>query len=736
MEKPVDYSNVLAHGMNKDGETHRLVDHLESVARICGEFACDFKLKSVGELLGFWHDIGKIHPEFQKYLNESDKETRKGIRTVKKGPKHSPTGAARAKDLHPIAMVIASHHSGLQSKSDFARLFTEYFKRVEIKEAIDLWHKYENNRKDALIEKAKNELVSALKNESLTEFALRFMLSALVDADRLDTEKHYNPEKSLLRSDKPALEMMLDKLKMHHDHLDKSSVETKVNMVRREVLKACNLCAENELGIFRLTAPTGAGKTLSSMSFALHHAIKHNLRRIVVAIPYTSIIDQTADCYRKVFGDDCVLEHHSAMQEREKNLVTDEESYNSVNQRKDLATENWDAPLIVTTTNQLFESLFSNHPSRLRKIHNLACSVIIIDEVQTLPLKLLKPTIEAIRQIAEHYGSTIVLSTATQPALHENKQFEGLRNIKEIIPDAIELFDVLRRVGYQWPTGCMSWDEVAEEMRRHKQVLTVVNTKSDAIKLLQALDDETALHLSTSLCQAHRLEVINTVKDRLNNGDTLRLVSTQVIEAGVDLDFPVVMRAIGPMDRIVQAAGRCNREGKLETGRVIIFHPIEGKLPPGSYTTATQSTASLIQEGEIDANDPDLFERYFSRLYSEVNLDKYNIEEFRKHLNFPEIAKRYKFIKDETIPVVISGWKSEADRLIDRIRKKINAGEHLRREDFRSLQPYTVNIYRNQFERYRNCIDDSIPDILIWTGKYDRKFGLITEYTKTEDNLW
>jgi CRISPR-associated endonuclease/helicase Cas3 len=729
---------ALAHGKNPAGEPHRLGDHLTGVAELCREFTAEFGFSSCGHLLGLWHDIGKLHPDFQAYLKEADQAASEGKTLGHKGPKHSPTGAVRADVLPPLAMVIAAHHSGLQSKADFQRLYSDYPKQKEIKEALELWKAIENSEPAEVLASARQEFTAILKDESSSEFALRFLLSALVDADRLDTEQHYQPEKGDIRAVKPSLAAMLDKLETVLQSLTARVDATKVNRVRREVLEACRKSAEEDPGIFRLTAPTGAGKTLSSMAFALRQALKHDLRRVVVAIPYTSIIDQTARAFREVFGPECVLEHHSAVRETGEATgdLTGEEQ-DTLGKRLDLATENWDAPLIVTTTNQLFESLFSNHPSRCRKIHNLARSVIVIDEAQTLPLELLKPTIEAIRQLVEHYGATVVLSTATQPALHENKQFDGLRNIREIIPDAARWFRELRRVEYQWPDGRKPWDEVAADMLKHRQALAVVNTKSDAIKLLQALGDERALHLSTSLCGAHRLEVIASIKHRLLTGDVVRVVSTQVIEAGVDIDFPVVMRAIGPLDRIVQAAGRCNREGRLDLGRMIVFDPVEGKSPPGAYATATQDAASLIQEGGLDPDNPALFERYFKRLYDAVALDKYNVEGKREDFDYPEVAKRYRFIQDNTAPVVVASWRRDAvEPLLSEIRARIKAGLAPTREQYRRLQPYTVSIYRHQLEKHSQWIDASIPELPVWLGPYDPTLGLVTEYTRTEDTLW
>jgi len=742
---------AYAHGPNRSGTPHQLCDHLKKVAELCGQYADDFGFSRSGYLLGYWHDIGKIHPKWQTYLRESEEAVKTGRKV--KGPYHAPVGVCRSRDLWPLAMAIAAHHTHLRSIADFQNKLFGYSDSELFKEGLKLWLKSEPSDLGRLIESAKQEMIVIQnaaqsadtkkrkeKQISRLEFVIRFLLSALVDADRLDTEAHFKPWKGELRTVKPTLEDMQGKLQEELDRLTRNAVDSEVNRVRGEVLAACIKSAESETGIFRLTAPTGAGKTLSSLAFALRHAILHNLHRIVVAIPYTSIIDQTAQTCRKIFGPEGVLEHHSAI--RELKHTTDE-----LEDKLRLATENWDYPLIVTTTNQLFESLFSNHPSRVRKIHNLARSVIIIDEVQTLPIELLEPTLEAIRQLTDHYGATVLLSTATQPAIVGH--MEGLENVHEILPNAATHFDELRRVEYQWPEGKQSWVEIAEKMLEFEQVLTVVNMKKNAIQLLDALGDNTALHLSTLLCGAHRREVLDEINRRLKNGEPCRVVSTQVVEAGVDLDFPVVMRAIGPLDRIVQVAGRCNREGKLAglgrvgklagLGRVIIFDPEEGKVPSGSYRTGTDEARLLIAEGKLDPDNPYTFERYFSRLYQGVELDKHGIEKKRQHLNYPEVAEKYRFIPHETIPVVVSTWQPDKDKvnkILDSIRGKLASGSGPSRDDFRKLQPYIVNLYPYQYQECADWIDESIDGIHKWTGPYDSVRGLITESIKSEDLLW
>jgi CRISPR-associated endonuclease/helicase Cas3 len=342
------------------------------------------------------------------------------------------------------------------------------------------------------------------------------------------------------------------------------------------------------------------------MAFALRHALRNDQRRIVVAVPYLTITEQTAAVYREIFeraGDETspVLEHHSAAE------FVDDDGFDRQSVVARLAAENWDSPIVVTTTVQLFESLFSNRRGHCRKLHRLAESVVILDEAQALPSSLLRPILDALRELSAHYRTTVVLSTATQPAFETIREFADVP-ATEIVPDAADVFAALRRVDFKWLTSApLAWTEVAAELAREPQVLTIVNTKRDAWALLDALGGLEPLHLSTSLCGAHRRAVLKEVRRRLAAGEACRLVSTQVVEAGVDLDFPVVWRAVAPLDGVIQGAGRCNRDGRLAAGRVAVFEPAEGSLPGGDYRLGTAETRKLAGagSGRVDPNDPD-----------------------------------------------------------------------------------------------------------------------------------
>jgi len=488
-------------------------------------------------------------------------------------------------------------------------------------------------------------------------------------------------------------------------------------------------CWQLKLGpvFFRLTVPTGGSKTRSSLAFALRHAATYGLSRVIYAIPYTSITEQTADEFRAIFPDEgVVLEHHSAV-----NIREDDRNSPLQEMWTRLAAENWDAPLIVTTTVRLFESLLARSPSACRRLHNIARSVIILDEAQMLPTHVLNPILDVLGQLVTHYSTSVVLCTATQPALDKRAGFPGITGVRDIVPDPERLFATLKRVEYVAPVPDVrwTWEQVAERLRGADQALAIVNTRADAVALLAALDDPNALHLSTWMCGAHRREVLREVRRRLAAGKPCRLVATQVVEAGVDIDFPLVLRALGPLDRIVQAAGRCNREGRWARGTVIIFEPADGHLPPGPYLTGTALTRALMDEGAFDFHDPDVYRRYFERYYGKVNLDEQGIQRLRERLDYPEVAERFHLIADDTTPVVVlyspDGSASPVPRLLA-ARAEDPAD---RRDLVRSLQPYTVGLRERDLQKARQhgLVKEVMDGMYLWHGKYDAVRGIVPE---------
>jgi CRISPR-associated endonuclease/helicase Cas3 len=587
------------------------------------------------------------------------------------------------------------------------------------------------------------------------ELFLRLLFSALVDADSLDTERHGSPERADLRGHDVSLDTLCQRLDAALAAFPPSP-SASVQAVRAEILGACRLAADLPTGMFRLAAPTGGGKTLSGLAFALRHASRHGLQRVVVAVPFISITEQTAGVYRSVLGagDDAhpvVLEHHSGSRE----LVHGGTDSAGGDFRPNalwgqLAAENWDAPVVVTTTVQLFESLFGRTRTACRKLHRLARSVIVLDEVQALPVPLLDPILDVLRELCEHYGATVVLSTATQPAFDTVPALKALP-ARDILPDPAPLFRRLARVHYDWRTDePLSWPAVADLIGTEAQALAILNTKKDALALLDVLRDAgrgEALHLSTLLCGAHRRRVLADVRGRLRAGDHCLLVSTQVVEAGVDVDFPLVLRALGPLDGIIQAAGRCNREGRLglgdeARGRLVVFRPEGGGMPPGVYKLGAQIAEMLAAEGRrdrtLDPNDPGLYRRYSELLLRLAGTDGANIQRLRASLDYPDVARAFRMIDDDTESVVITDYGTDDERrqvraLLDGLRAPRRSAV-TPRAALRMLQPYVVTVRRREAKAYRQrgLLEDIQPagrpdaeyGLAEWHGRYDSVRGI------------
>lgn len=719
---------LYAHSANKDGERQLLVDHLQKVAALARERAQPFGGGDIAFLAGLWHDVGKADPEWQRYLLDSEA----GKRTRGSGPDHKSAGALLAEEMGQplVGPLIQAHHGGLpHPRRDHGPWLDEHRARHGPIEALAAL------RADILDLSAGASvgLPPHVEHDPLAaEFFLRFAYSALVDADSLDTEAHALGGKPSERGGSATLEELWVR---YEDFVagQPSAPGTTVNRVRREVLEACLLAATEPAGVFRLTVPTGGGKTRSAMAFALRHGIEHGMRRVVVAVPFTTITQQTAGVYRQIFEGSSsdrgrvVLEHHSAAVEGDP--AEDDEGSSASAVWRRLAADNWDAPVIVTTTVQLFESLFSNRRGMTRKLHSLARSVIVLDEAQSLPPGLLAPVLDALRELTEHYGASVVLSTATQPAFDQINEFKEL-NAREIVPDHPYHFGTLRRVEYDFTkTGEPNeWRDVAAWMRAERSVLAIVNTKRHATELLDALDDPGALHLSTLLCRAHRHEVLREIRRRLAAGEPCRVVSTQVVEAGVDLDFAAVLRAEGPLDAVIQAAGRCNREGELDgLGRVVVFTPPDSASPPGVYRSGRDIARVVRELPGFDPNDPATVRRYFELLLgTAIDPDRHGIQQLRANLDFPEVAKRFRMIDDDAYDVVVGYPEGDVLRiasLLDQLRMQ----ERSPREVLRELQPHTVSIYRREAARLirERWIEEVMPGVGRWLGTYDSVRGIV-----------
>jgi CRISPR-associated endonuclease/helicase Cas3 len=698
-----------------------LVDHLKTVAEHGRKFASDFGAGQTGFLLGLLHDLGKVNQAFQDYLSHLE-----AGENLRNGPPHSIWGAALvysllwgrcadAESWKEFALPVAGHHGGLASSSDLALRLTDFIashpSEMEQLTRILL-------DRDVFPD---GFTTPELRPSGDRDVFIRMLFSTLVDADFLATEKHFSSAKTELRGGWPNLSELWRRFERNQANLlDRHRGDVgKVNLVRREVYQDCLKAASGGRGLFRLRVPTGGGKTRSGLGFALAHAVEHKLARIIVALPYTSIIDQTAKEYRTILGEDAVIEHHSQVP------IVESEAQDAQWMRRQLASENWESPVIVTTTVQLFESLLGNRTSKVRKLHNLAWSVIILDEVQCLPVELLKTTLSVLQTLVRDYHVSVVLCTATQPAFDDTPYLNGFEEmpIREIVADYAAHFTALRRVRYEKRQAPVSNGELAAEIGDLDQVLVVLNTRRDATELLSALGDVPHLyHLSTLLCGAHRKAVLEEIRSRLDPKNPLpvRLISTQVVEAGVDLDFPIVYRVIAPLDRIVQAAGRCNREGNLPgPGRVVLLQPESGGMPKGTYKTGFELAKLLLERNPAERlHDPELYREYFQSLYRCVDTDKRDIEPDRMAMDYPEVARKYRLIDDDTVAVVVP-YGDSAARLADWEKWPS-------REAWRSLQPFIVNLYQFEASRFEaeGWLKKLAGDLYYWLGGYDHLRGI------------
>lgn len=690
----------IAH-VRKDREDwieHSLEDHLREVARRAGESANKLDASEWAWLAGVWHDLGKYSPAFQTYIRrvtgyDAEEAHIEGLGRVD----HSSAGAIHAveqlgKAGQILAYLIAGHHAGLPDwyadKNAGAALSTRLAGRQHL-DVLPLVAVPAD-----ILSPAFPPLPKIPGNADGAHLWLRMLFSCLVDADFLDTEAFMAPEKIAARGHETRVADLLASFDTFMARFA-NVAPTPVNQVRADVLRQCRQQAALAPGLFSLTVPTGGGKTLASMAFALEHAQRHGKGRIIYAIPYTSIIEQTAGVYCDIFGD-AVIERHSS-------LDPDRETAKSR-----LATENWDAPVIVTTNVQLFESLFAAKTSRCRKLHNLVDSVIILDEAQTLPPELLQPCLDVLNLLARHYRVSIVFCTATQPALSDVTSFgrtlRGLDNVREIIDEPQSLFTALKRVQVELPADFQAredWDTIAAKVGAGDTALAIVNTRKDCRELWQRLSKMGggAIHLSASMCGAHRAERIVQIRQKLAAGAPVRVVSTQLIEAGVDVDFPIVFRALAGLDSIAQAAGRCNREGSHQSGRVVVFVPPKS-APPGQLHRAEQTTVSLMTGTDLDPLAPATFQRYFRQFYLDApSWDQYDMEGLlvrdasRMEIQFRTAAQNFRYVDDaDSQPILV--WWNDSRSLIGKLEK-----DGPERWLMRKLQRYAVNLPRRAAER-------------------------------------
>ena len=717
----------LAHVRQDDKgqwHIHHLKEHLVETAKLSAEFASPFGMEKAAFVLGLLHDLGKYKSAFQERIKgKSGYDPEAHVTHVD----HATAGGiySNQKLMNHIGEVLAwpilSHHTGLQDKVDLDRRLAEKEHLVQI----------ENQIENIIIEEfRKIEISPKIFRRFGSDKALliRMLFSALVDADSIDTERFMNPEKSVLRSNQAEHHIndlwtkIVNSLSQYIIELEEKAPATKINELRKKLRLNITTKAELSPGFFSLTVPTGGGKTLTSLLFAAEHARLHNKRRIIYSIPFTSIIEQTADVFRVALSDVpelTILEHHYNLQPEKETAINL------------LLSENWNAPIIITTNVQLYESLFSNSRKRTRKLHNIVNSVIILDECQTIPPDYINPILALLKELVKNYGVSVVFCTATQipfePVKNANIVFHGVEGIRELNEEKEEFFELLKRFNINKLESVIEYEDLAKQINCEIQALAIVNRKADAFKLYSKLIEPKA-HLSTWMCPTHRRNELNKIKEALKNGNSMRVVSTQLIEAGVDIDFPVVYRATAGLDSIVQAGGRCNREGKLnELGRLIIFQPPKAKLPSYIQTTSELGRNCLrsINE-EIKLDD---LQKYFEQLFWRRSgpdggeLDRFQILKESSKLNWQTVNDLFRIIDDHSVPVLMP-YKEGKDIISQILSNQFKAWT---RTEWQRIQLYSVAIPRYYFTILKeNKAIDTINDtihVLVREALYNNDTG-------------
>lgn len=674
---------LLAHGATDEHPEGQSIEaHLKGTGELAETFAAEFGAAANGKLCGLAHDIGKYSDEFQLRLRGGKKVD------------HATAGAIECFKIKAAfeAVCVIGHHSGLPNvghkDADTTESQTFFGRKLRAEQGGIPDYRKNWNGHIALPQ----DYFRPSGRGFATAFYIRMLYSCLVDADYIDTETFMNGDAG--RGNYEPLSALCDKLTAYISKWNNPTRE--IDILRQKILNSCIEKASAPRGIFSLTVPTGGGKTVASMAFALNHAVANSMKRIIYVIPYTSIIEQNAKVFRDILGQENVVEHHSSVS-YELSENADELEYRSA-----LATENWDAPVIVTTAVQFFESLYANRSSKCRKLHNIANSVIIFDEAQMIPSNNLRPCVAAIAELVRAYNATAVLCTATQPAIDEMLlEYSKKESVVELCPDVDGMFEKFRRTSFE-KEGRLTTDELVSRLESQQQVLCIVNTRKFVQEVYEALPSEGRFHLSTLMCPVHRKQKLDEIRERLKSGKTCRVVSTSLIEAGVDVDFPRVFREMAGLDSILQAAGRCNREGKrsAESSIVTVF---ESENKVNKLIAVNRDAAEETVRDWTQPNTTSTIERYF-KAYRDFlrNDDKSGVITASEKgisgcgLPFEWIAKEFKLIDQNTFTVYIS--VGEGKELISRLRE----GERSR-ELYRKAGMYSVSIYENHFNALINA---------------------------------
>lgn len=702
-------------------------EHCLGVAKLADRFAREFGMGSWGHALGILHDKGKESDAFQQYIRRANNLPTTDGRYFD-NHYHAYVGGILAKvlmgdcALNLLSNQILSHHTGLHDYGDLEDTMRE----KHLPEGTDR----NNAAIDAsLLRKELRESPFSKLNVEMKHFhhLSRMLFSCLVDADRLDTERFMDIGSCKKRGCPYTIADLLPKLEEYLHKLQLDAPDTEVNRIRKRIQEQCSKVSSGAQGFYSLTVPTGGGKTLSSLLWAMKHAVNHDMNRIIIAIPYTSIIVQTAGLLKEIFGEENVLEHHS-------NFNPDDIKGEKAREKAKLATENWDYPIIVTTNVQLLESMFSNKTSACRKLHNIVNSVLILDEVQTLPTDFLRPIVDALKAYQSAFGVSVLFTTASQPVLdgliegcNPTANFEGIDHVTEIIPNEFALHDKLRRVRLEVDDIGKTYDEIASKVAIYNKVLCIVNTRKDAKELYDRLPDEGVnLHLSRMMCPAHVNKTIQEIKTLLKDESQpiVRVVATQLVEAGVDIDFPIVFRQEAGLDSILQAAGRCNREGRNSIGTTFVFSlAAEHRVPFG--TMAAANSARLNLPAGSDWFAPSVMKEYFHQLYCRKNtFDDKNMEHYLYNPNelcFATASKEFRLIDDDCTSVIVN-WGNSME-LVERL-KEIGYTYSLMKQ----LAQFSVSVHTSDFKQLTNhgAVEEALEGVYVVPDRaqYDASVGL------------
>lgn len=713
----MEHKEYIAHSENSSGKKQTMKEHSSGVAKFMREFALSESFADLYEFCGLIHDIGKYSNEFQRHISGDNNRVR-----------HSIYGAILAADqsMFNVAIPVYGHHSGLQNRPEILLDIKAEQKSTKgtYDEICKVWKEDTANQIAIPSDYPFRNIPDLLQKELF----VRMLYSSLVDADSLDTEKHFSESRFNARTYQPLdADLLLNRLQQKRllpFANDPEKRELPINKLRNSVREYAESRANLPQGFFSLTLPTGMGKTLCSINWALHHAQSHkNIKRIIIVLPFISIIDQTAEELKAVFNDeggDYVLEHHS-------NVIYVEDKDSEECSPKQLATENWLYPIIVTTSVQFFESLFGNNRSQCRKLHNIQDSVIIFDEIQTLPLNVTEPTLVMLDNLQKLCRCSILFCTATQPDFKTRKGFNGISHIESLVENPQRIFDETRRITYH-PLN--DYDELTildladTVVKNRKTALVVFNTKKKARLFYDALNEGNShktFHLSTTMCPVHRKKVINAIREALKNEEYIIVSTTQLIEAGVDMDFPTVFRELAPLESIIQSAGRCNREGKIDTGDVYLFSLIEPGQPSKDYRAWLEFANLLYKGNEERLYTHDFYSYYYRELVKNyANTDKLNITEDRKKLLYQTVAEKYKIIDSKTQDLFVYDYNDEGRRLYYQVKDK----EYLNRQERQQISQYCVQVYdnfvrdNNAFIGYEQC------GLSVWHGSYSPDYGL------------